>query len=55
MGKLENRIAIVTGGNDGIGEATARLFAQEGAVVIIFARREERNRAVAESITAEGG
>lgn len=55
MGKLENRIAIVTGGNDGIGEATARLFAQEGAVVIIFARREERSRAVAESITAEGG
>ena len=39
LGKLENKIAIVTGGNDGIGEATARLFADEGATVIIFARR----------------
>ncbi len=55
MGKLENKIAIVTGGNDGIGEATARLFADEGATVIIFARREEKNRAVAESITSGGG
>ena len=52
MGRLENKIAIVTGGNSGIGEATAKLFAQEGATVVITARREDELKRVADEITA---
>ncbi len=47
-GKLENKIAIVTGGTSGIGLATAKLFAQQGARVFITGRRQvELDNAVA--------
>lgn len=42
MERLKNRIAIVTGASSGIGQATARLFASEGATVIALARRQQR-------------
>lgn len=55
MGRLENKIAIITGGNSGIGEATAKLFAKEGATVVITARREAELRRVQNDILADGG
>jgi NAD(P)-dependent dehydrogenase (short-subunit alcohol dehydrogenase family) len=39
--KLENKIAVITGGNSGIGLATAKLYKDEGATVIITARSED--------------
>lgn len=50
MGKLQGKTAIVTGAANGLGEATARLFASEGAQVIVADIAEEQGRAVADSI-----
>ena len=45
MGRLDGKIAIVTGGNSGIGAATVRRFVEEGAQVALMARREEQGKA----------
>lgn len=52
---LSGRIALVTGGSRGIGEAIARLLADRGAEVIIAARGLERARQVASEIAGAGG
>lgn len=55
MLKLTDKAAIITGGNSGIGAATARLFARQGASVVLVARRADKLAAVADEITAAGG
>ena len=55
MGKLEGKIAIITGGTSGIGAASAELMAMEGAVVILAARNEEQGNAEEQKIIQNGG
>lgn len=52
---LQGRVALVTGGSDGIGLATASLLARRGAHVVICGRRPELLKAAAGRITDEGG
>ena len=50
MGKLEGKIALITGGSSGIGLATARRFVAEGAYVFITGRRETELAAAVEGV-----
>ncbi len=53
--RLKDKVAIITGGGSGFGEVTGRLFAREGAAVMLADINSAAARAVAESIQAEGG
>ena len=54
-GRLTGQVAWISGATSGIGEATARLFADEGAAVALIGRRVELSQPIAESIVAGGG
>jgi NADP-dependent 3-hydroxy acid dehydrogenase YdfG len=55
MGSLDGRKVLITGGSSGIGEATARMAAAEGAAVAVGARRKERLDELVARIEGEGG
>ena len=55
MGRLDNKVAVVTGANSGVGAAIAKLFAAEGAKVVMTARREAALEEVSAEIQTAGG
>lgn len=55
MKKLENKVAIVTGATSGIGAATAKIFAENGAKVVLCGRSVEKGILIADEINMEGG
>jgi 2-hydroxycyclohexanecarboxyl-CoA dehydrogenase len=55
MGRLQDKVAVITGGGGGIGGATSARFAQEGARVAVLDRNLEAAQAVAQRIIGEGG
>jgi NAD(P)-dependent dehydrogenase (short-subunit alcohol dehydrogenase family) len=55
MGRLDGKVAFVTGASQGIGEAAARRMAEEGARIVLAARRRAESEAIAADIEAAGG
>jgi NADP-dependent 3-hydroxy acid dehydrogenase YdfG len=55
MSLLSGKVVLITGASSGFGEATAKLFAQEGSKIVLAARRVERLEELASAIRAAGG
>lgn len=55
MFNVENKVIVITGASSGIGEATAKLLAQNGAKVILGARRTDRLETIVKAIHTAGG
>ncbi|MDQ2942716.1 MAG: SDR family NAD(P)-dependent oxidoreductase, partial [Candidatus Dormibacteraeota bacterium] len=55
MGRLEGKVCVITGAGSGIGQASARLFAREGARVVVADIDLEAARATANEIASSGG
>ncbi|MFB5675909.1 SDR family oxidoreductase [Paenibacillus terreus] len=55
MSNVKGKVVVITGASSGIGEATARLLAEQGASIVLGARRTERLEALAAEIRSKGG
>jgi NADP-dependent 3-hydroxy acid dehydrogenase YdfG len=55
MSNITDKVVVITGASSGVGESTARLLAENGARVVLGARRKDRIDAIVRDITAKGG
>ena len=55
MGRLSDKVAVITGSGQGMGEGIARLFSEAGAKIVISGRDDLKGPAVVESLIAQGG
>lgn len=55
MGRLDKKTALITGATSGMGEAFAKLFAKEGAEIVVVGRNEQRGNNVVKSIVENDG
>jgi len=55
MSNITDKVVVITGASSGIGESTAKLLAEQGAKVVLGARRSNRIDAVVQEISASGG
>jgi NADP-dependent 3-hydroxy acid dehydrogenase YdfG len=55
MDNIAGKVVVITGASSGLGEATAKMLAEQKAIVVLAARRTDRIQALADDITAKGG
>ncbi|MEN3112761.1 SDR family oxidoreductase [Uliginosibacterium paludis] len=55
MNNIEGKVVVITGASSGLGEATARLLSQQGALLVLGARRLDRLQALVAALQAQGG
>ena len=55
MGQFDNKVVVITGATSGIGEATAKQFAEEGGSVVLLGRNLNKDQKIVSDIVSKGG